>query len=390
MVWDGNYPWDVRVEKILNTLNAWGHETHLVCRNSNAQPRRETHNGTHLRRLFAFRDGPLKKLNGALNFPAFFSPLWLREIGRAIDEIKPNVIIIRDLPIAPAVVWQAKRRGVPTILDMAECYPELIRCVWQFDRFHPANILVRNPYFADAVERYVVRNVDLIWVMVEESAERLVRKGIAREKLVKVSNTPKVDAELAARAPAENPCLTVVYVGLINPSRGVATAIEAAAILRDRGVRFRLRIAGSGKDAARVERLVDELRLRDSVELLGWIDRTKVQAILDQSDVGLVPHFDCSHWNSTIPNKLFDYMRAKIPVVVSNVRPAQRIVDATGCGLVFRSGDALDLANQLERLQDRQLRERLGRAGSDAIASEYNWETDSARLKTSMELTAAL
>ena len=40
MVWDGDYPWDVRVEKVCTTLIASGHEVHLVCRNSAGTPRR--------------------------------------------------------------------------------------------------------------------------------------------------------------------------------------------------------------------------------------------------------------------------------------------------------------------------------------------------------------
>lgn len=391
MVWDGNYPWDVRVEKILGTLNAWGHDTHLVCRNSNARPRRELHQGTHLRRLFAFQKKGLSKLNPLINFPAFFSPIWKSEIRRAIREIKPDLVIIRDLPIAAAVIPAARKANVPMILDMAECYPELIRCVWQFDRFSFANIFVRNPYLADAVERYVIREVDLIWVMIEESGQRLLGKGVPPGKIVKVSNTPPAvfQEETAQVVQDEDGILEVVYVGLLNPSRGIATVIEAARILKARGAHFRMQIIGSGKDSARLAQMVNTWKLEGHVKLLGWMERKDAQKLLDKADVGLVPHHLCTHWNSTIPNKLFDYMKARIPVVVSDVKPAARIVRDTECGLVFRSGDAGHLAEQLLQLMDQQTRARMGAAGRAAVAREYNWENDSNRMRTSMTELAA-
>lgn len=386
MVWDGNYPWDVRVEKILGTLNAWGHETHLVCRNSNAQPRRELHQGTQLRRLFAFQKKWLNKFNPLINFPAFFSPFWKSEIRRAIREVKPDLIIIRDLPIAAAVIPVAHRAKVPTILDMAECYPELIRCVWQFDRFSFSNLFVRNPYLADAVERYVIREVDLIWVMIEESAQRLLGKGVPSEKIVKVSNTPPAvfQEKTSQAAGAEDGVLEVVYIGLLNPSRGIDTVIEAARILHARGASFRMRIVGSGKDSGRLAQMVKVWKLEDHVKLLGWMERKEAQKVLDTADVGLVPHHDCTHWNSTIPNKLFDYMKAQIPVVVSDVKPAARIVRDTGCGLVFRSGNAEHLAEQLQQLMNKQTRANMSVAGRTAVAREYNWENDSNRMRKSM------
>ena len=51
-------------------------------------------------------------------------------------------------------------------------------------------------------------------------------------------------------------------------------------------------------------------------------------------DVGLVPHHADEAWNTTIPNKLFDYMAAGLPVISSDARPCARILRSTGAGLI--------------------------------------------------------
>src|SRR3954468_7297078 len=40
-IWDGDYPWDVRVEKVALSLTEAGHEVHLVARNTHRRPIRE-------------------------------------------------------------------------------------------------------------------------------------------------------------------------------------------------------------------------------------------------------------------------------------------------------------------------------------------------------------
>ena len=44
-IWDADYPWDIRVEKVATSLSMAGHSVHLVCRNLDRRVRVE-HNGT--------------------------------------------------------------------------------------------------------------------------------------------------------------------------------------------------------------------------------------------------------------------------------------------------------------------------------------------------------
>jgi len=107
--------------------------------------------------------------------------------GAAVDS---DLIIVRDLPLAPLALVVARARGIPVVLDMAECYPEMLRARWKFGGATPVDALVRNPWLADILERATTRRVDHTLVMVEESRDRLLALGVSGDRVTIVSNTP--------------------------------------------------------------------------------------------------------------------------------------------------------------------------------------------------------
>jgi glycosyltransferase involved in cell wall biosynthesis len=115
----------------------------------------------------------------------------------------------------------------------------------------------------------------------------------------------------------------------------------------------------------------------DDVTFHGYIPSHQAAlAIVAACHVGVVPHLANQWANTTIPNKLFDYMAAGLPVVVSSAPPLARIVSATGCGLVFEDRNPASLAAALEALFEPERRANLGAAGRLAVQKRYHWESD--------------
>src|ERR1700741_3616036 len=77
-VWDADYPWDVRVEKVARSLTDAGHEVHLVARNRGRLSRYEQLPEAHVHRLRPLPIG--RRLDSATMFPAFFNPRWAAAI----------------------------------------------------------------------------------------------------------------------------------------------------------------------------------------------------------------------------------------------------------------------------------------------------------------------
>lgn len=389
-VWDSDYPWDIRVSKICQTLIKNGEEVHLVCRNKQRKQVEELFEGIHIHRVF-FLTKNFGQLNDIYGFPLFFSPIWLSRINNVARCHAVDLIIVRDLPMALSALLVGKLRKIPVILDMAECYPELIRLIWKFEPFKIANIAVRNPFLADIIEHFVINSVDYIWVMIEESRNRLISKGISSEKISIVSNTPvyerfkKTTQTFSGILKHNKDKLILLYVGFVNYSRGLDTVIESLPFLLRKHINILCVIIGTGSAEHTLKDKVKELKIEDNVAFEGWIDNKLIPEYVASSDICLVPHHKCGHWDNTIPNKLFDYMAAGKPVVASDVAPIERIVSKIKCGLIFKSGNAENLAKQLSILTDQNLREEMGKNGMKAVEEEYNWNKDLTVMLRSMQ-----
>lgn len=378
-IWDADYPWDVRVEKIASSLGAAGHSVHLVCRNQSRRVRQEQNGALSIHRLPSLSRafGPLHRV---ANFPHPLSPVWLRAIGRVVRTSGAHLILVRDMPLVLPAVAVGKLYRIPVILDMAENYPAMLRDRLCYTPTGSLARLIRHPRLARIMERVALRLVDHIIVVVEESRDRLVKDGVACERLSMVSNTPRLDQwdpDTSCNPTSESKGLSVVYLGNLDGSRGVDLAILAISQLKASRHLVRLHVIGDGPSIQRLRKLSSELDVSDRVTITGRLPFRQVQLLLARADVGLIPHYSTEAWNTTIPNKLFDYMLLGLPVIVSDARPTARVVQDTECGEVFHDRDPSDLARCIVALADPEQRKLKGGKGRAAIHAHYNWERDS-------------
>jgi glycosyltransferase involved in cell wall biosynthesis len=130
-----------------------------------------------------------------------------------------------------------------------------------------------------------------------------------------------------------------------------------------------------------LERLARELGCAELVDFAGWQPQEKVWSYIEASAVCLVPHARNPHTDTTIPNKIFQYMMRERPVIVSDCPPLKRIAEDSGGGLVFPYDDPAALARAIIELSaDEGRRARMGAAGRRAVMERYNWETTSTPL----------
>jgi len=97
-----------------------------------------------------------------------------------------------------------------------------------------------------------------------------------------------------------------------------------------------------------------------------------------KASIGLIPHHSSEHTDNTIPNKLFEYMYFKVPVLTSDCPPLKRIVNETKAGKVFKAGDARDFAEKVMEIYRDPA--DYGEMGNRAVMEKYNWNIDGERL----------
>jgi glycosyltransferase involved in cell wall biosynthesis len=379
-IWDADYPWDIRVEKVATSLSLAGHSVHLVCRNLGRRVRVE-HNGTFTVHRLPALPRALGPLHGIANFPYPMNPVWSRAMARVVRDTGAELILVRDIPLVVPAIVLGRLYRLPVILDLAENYPAMLRDRMLYTATGPVGRVVRHPALAHVIERVGFRFADHIIVVVEESRDRLIRAGVSPDRLSVVCNTPRLEQWTRGAAPGDGGPRSeetkVVYLGNLDGSRGIDVAIRAVHHLKGSGHRVALDVIGGGPSLESLRRMAVDLDVADRVTITGRLPFREVEQRFARADVGLIPHYSTEAWNTTIPNKLFDYMLLGLPVIVSDARPTARIVEETGCGEVFRDRDVADLARCMAALADTNQRKLKGDSGRAAVHGRYNWAHDS-------------
>jgi glycosyltransferase involved in cell wall biosynthesis len=158
----------------------------------------------------------------------------------------------------------------------------------------------------------------------------------------------------------------VGHVARLDPAKDQASLIQAFACARLTHQDIRLVIVGDGPSRARLERLADDLRVRDRVTFLG-----------SRSDVPrLLTHFELFVLSSTqegLPLALLEAMACGKPVVVTAVGEIPRIVEDGATGVLVPPGEPAALAGALVRLLRRPVEaEALGAAARALVRARYD------------------
>lgn len=391
-IWDADYPWDIRVEKVSDSLAEAGHEVHLVCRNDGRLPRTESIGKFQIHRLPVWPES-LGPLHTVCNFPHLGNPFWWREIVRVMRRYRIELIMVRDLPLAVPAGIIGKVFRVPVVLDMAENYPAMLADRRLYTPTSALGRMLRHPSLARLIERLAFPLMNHIVVVVDQSRDRLRAAGVPDHQLTVVTNTPRIDewdaTEIIRANPFSDQGLHVVYLGNLDGSRGVDIAIKGMAQLKRQGMPGRLTIIGQGPSRTMLEELVAMEGVDDRVTIRGRLPFREVQAVMAESDVGIIPHYGTEAWNTTMPNKLFDYMLWGIPVLVSDIKAVSTIVQDVRCGAVFRDRDAADFSRCLAEMEPVEVRARMGYNGRQAILQRYNWKVEGADLVRCIEQVRA-
>ena len=385
-IYQGDYPWDVRVEKINDSLLEQGHNVFLVCRNLTRRPLVEKNGNLTICRL-PYLPEKFGRANSIVSFQFPYNPLWSRHVERICGNKGIDLIIVRDLPLALLAIRIGKKKNIPVIMDMAENYSCMYEAGLMFNKYSLKNYLIKNPAIAKWVERKVFGDIHKTIVVIEESKDRIIRLGMNKDDVLIIRNTPS-DSFVKSNYVSlpdddfyhDASSIRIVYNGLVNHSRGVHRLVTQMPLLLKRFPTLKFIIIGEGSDDKKIREIISELGLESSVKHKGWVSHEDKLKYIKHAHIGVMPYFISPHWNTTIPNKIFDYMSMGIPVLCTEVVPSARIVHECRCGLVYRGNDTDDLSAKIELMQDTSRRRYYGENGRKAIQEKYNWKNDFASL----------
>ncbi len=384
MVLKGNIPPpDIRIEKEAGTLIGDGHEVNLLL--ERRQREEGTMNVGGIRCVRGVRMGRFREILHRYTFSyTFRDPMWRKAIREFAVSRSVEVLHVHDLPLVREAVAVGEELGIPVIADLHENYPGGLQ-VWYTNRLKKKTIYNFNRWAR--YEREILREVDAVIVVIEESKERIMALGIPEEKIFVVPNTSPVESIDIPIDPSitekYRDTFMVSYIGGFAPHRGLDTAIRSLPHLRGRMPDLKLVLVGD-RNRPYMEYLAGlagKLGVSDMVEMTGWQPFEKIWSYISASSVCLVPHARNPHTDTTIPHKIFQYMMIRKPVIVSDCPPLKRIIEDSGGGLVFTHDSPEELAECIARFhEDGQFSLRTGEKGRAAFLDRYNWDSTSADL----------
>ncbi|MGK2962835.1 MAG: glycosyltransferase family 4 protein [Gemmatimonadaceae bacterium] len=277
-----------------------------------------------------------------------------REIER---EATPDLILCSfpTIEMAEIATRFARKQGIPVIVDVRDVWPDA------FLNFLPSTLkplgrlLLRGMY---RQARRALKQSDAI-VAVSESYLQWGLHLAQRERSpadavfplgYQRANPSAGELQAAAkrlRNAGVDPDRTICwFIGTFGRTYDIATVIEVARRLQERND-HRAQFVLSG-DGGRLEECRDLAAGVDNVVFTGWLNSTEIEWMMTAASIGLAAYVRDAP--QSLPNKIFEYLSAGLPVVSSLGDEAARVLMANQCGVTYTPGDPDSLLRSLRPL----------------------------------------
>ncbi len=169
----------------------------------------------------------------------------------------------------------------------------------------------------------------------------------------------------------------LLCVGRLAEQKGQLLLVEAAGLLRDRGVDFELVLVGDGPLRGPIERLIDRLRLGDRVRLTGWMSKPEVRQALIESRAMVLPSFA-----EGLPVVFMEALALGRPVITTNVSGIPELVIPGESGWLVTPGTVDELVEVMAEAlaASPEELERMGRVGSARVARRHDATIEAAKI----------
>jgi glycosyltransferase involved in cell wall biosynthesis len=349
---------DIRVQKIAQTINNMGVIVTMA--------------GRKLPQSLPFRcEGIASKRfslwfnKGALFYANYNIRLFFHLMCKHYD-----IIVSNDLDTLPACFIASKLKRKPIVYDSHEYFTEVPE-------------LINRPRIQkiwERIEKLIVPRLQHCYTVSPGIAEIYHEKYGNNFKLVR--NLPK---KMSDKKSTDTPVLPfaadvpfVIYQGAINLGRGVEEAIKAMKHVEN----LQLVIAGDGDKYQECQQIVRNENLADKIIFTGRLSPESLANITPHASIGLSIEKDMGlNYRLALPNKLFNYIQAGVPVLASSLPEIKNIVKTYNVGILIDEVTPENIAAGLKKMMSspqllNEWKENCKKAGN-----ELCWEKEEETVK---------
>lgn len=337
---------DQRVAKVCDSLQEFGFDILLIGRKlSNSFPVNKSYKIHRIKLLF--NKGFL--FYAEYNLRLFFKLLFTKKdllLSNDLDTLLPNYLI-------------SKLQHKYLVYDSHELFTEVPE-------------LINRPRIQKVwlkIEKTILPKLKTSYTVCQSIADYYNSKYQTNFKVIK--NLPIESVNLKKKNSNSKEKI-IIYQGALNLGRGVELMIKTMQYLEN----YKFIIAGEGDISSELKLLVKNLDLYDKVVFLGRKKPTELKEITLNTDLGISFEEDLGlNYRFALPNKIFDYINAQIPILVSNLPEMKRIVEDYNVGEILLEREPTIVAKQIQKMLNSNFNESLNLA-----KKELNWQSEKDKL----------
>ena len=353
---------DQRVHKVCQSLHDNGYEIFLIgAKKRGSLPLQDrSYPTSRIKLLFQKKVFLYAEFNSRLFFKLLFT--------------KADILLGNDLDVMPATYFAAKWKRKPLVYDTHEYFTAMAglekkplrRKIWK------------------SIESYIFARVNHIYSICDSFAG-LYKKDYNKE-IKTVRNVPylhyhdsgqyeKQLNEIGQLIPHNKNILIFQGAG-INPQRGVEELVLAMKYLDPD--KYHLLIVGGGDIFSLIKEMINSNKLTDRITIIPKVPFPILRHITRQAQLGLsLDKSDNINHRFGLPNKIFDYLHAGLPVLVSRLIELEKIVDHYQVGSFVENYEPSHIASCIEKIFADPARMKIWKENTETLRRELNWENES-------------
>jgi len=283
---------------------------------------------------------------------------------------KYDILVANDLDTLLPNFLVSKLKGLPLVYDSHEYFtgvPEVqnrpfVKWVWK------------------TIERAIFPHLDHVTTVTDSVAAQYEEEyGI---KPAVLRNCSRTSSGIRAYSHQElgisdDHLILVFQGGGINIDKGGEELIEAVNITEN----VSLLVVGSGDVLPDLKQKASELNLSDRVKFIPKVPWEELMRYTRSADAGMSLEKDTNlNYRFSLPNKLFDYISAGIPVITGSLPEIKKVVEENGCGIIISEITPEEISKAITKLKNDH--DLLNKLKQNAVrASEaLNWENESKKV----------
>jgi glycosyltransferase involved in cell wall biosynthesis len=298
--------------------------------------------------------------------PMFYAEFNVRLFIRLLF-MKSDILVSNDLDTLPAVYLASVIKNRVLVYDSHEYFTEVPE--------------LRNRRFTrkiwEKIESWILPRIHFSSTVSRPIADEYNKKYNIKMAVIRnlpFRKTSAEDPEFKLRKKSEK---IIIYQGVLNMGRGLEMAIQAMQYTQN----VQLVIIGGGDIEKELKEQATSLGLDDKIKFTGRISPDKLFDYTVQADLGISLEEDLGlNYRFALPNKVFDYIQAGVPVLVSDLPEVKSIVLQYDVGMINSAKTPVELGSLFNTILTDVSKLRAWKINAKKAAAELCWENEEQKL----------